>query len=66
MKKIIFYTSIFLALILFINIIQLLIVDFKRLTDFGFGYLAGKAILLFFFISLIFFTKEKRKMNHNS
>ena len=57
MKKIIFYISFIIALILLVNIIQILTTDFERLTEYGFGYLIGKIILFIIFITLILLTK---------
>ncbi|SOS74605.1 conserved hypothetical protein [Tenacibaculum piscium] len=58
MKKIIFYVSVVISLILLVNIVQILLTDFKRLTEYGYGYLIGKIILFFIFIVFIFLTKK--------
>ena len=58
MKKIIFYISSLISIILLISIFKILINDFDRLTEYGFGYLIGKIILLLVFISLAFLTKK--------
>jgi len=58
MKKVIFYISIIVSLILLVNIFQILTNDFERLTEYGFGYLIGKIILFVFFITLTFITKN--------
>ncbi len=57
MRKIILYTSIGIALLLVINIINILS-DLSRLTNYGYGYLAGKVILLLIFVGIIFFLKK--------
>lgn len=56
MKKIIFYISIIISLILLIDIISIITTDFDRLTQYGFGYLAGKTILFILFISIGYLT----------
>ncbi|MGR7813839.1 hypothetical protein [Lacinutrix undariae] len=58
MKKIVFYISSIIALFLLISIIQIIVTDFSRLTQYGFGYLFGKIILLVVFASLMYFTKS--------
>ncbi|WP_108170721.1 hypothetical protein [Christiangramia gaetbulicola] len=58
MKKSFFYISLFLSLILGYHIIKILIVDLERLTDYGFGYLTGKVILLMILLTVIFFTRK--------
>lgn len=58
MKKIIFYISFIISVILLINISQILIYDFDKLTQYGFGYLIGKIILLVIFVVLILITKS--------
>lgn len=58
MKKVIFYISVFLSVTLLITVLNILINDFARLTEFGFGYLAGKVILLVLFSLISFFTRK--------
>lgn len=58
MKKILFYISTIIALFLLISIVQIILTDFSRLTQYGFGYLFGKIILLIIFLSVMFFTKK--------
>ncbi|TLP79211.1 hypothetical protein [Maribacter sp. ACAM166] len=58
MKKIFFYISAILSLILIVNIIQIVTTDFERLTEYGFGYLIGKIILFGIFLSLTLLTKK--------
>ncbi|CAM1334242.1 hypothetical protein [Tenacibaculum aestuariivivum] len=60
MKKIIFYISITISILLLINIIEMLITDFNRLTEYGYGYLIGKVILFVLFLSVVFFTRKKQ------
>ena len=58
MKKLTFYISAIISLILLINIIQIFISDFERLTEYGYGYLIGKIILLTIFSAITFLTKK--------
>ncbi|WP_291967968.1 hypothetical protein [Maribacter sp.] len=59
MKKIILYIAAVVSFFMLINIASILISDFSRLTEYGFGYLAGKIILFFFFVAIAFiFRKE--------
>ena len=58
MKKTVSYLSIIIALLLSINIVKILTTDFERLTEYGFGYLTGKIILLLIFLSLIYITRD--------
>jgi len=58
MKKAIFYISTITSLIISINIIQILITDFERLTEYGFGYLIGKVILFVVFLTVVILTKK--------
>lgn len=58
MKKIIFYISVIISVILLVNIFQILTNDFERLTEYGFGYLIGKVILFIFFLTIVLMTKK--------
>jgi len=58
MKKAIFYISIIISVILLINVFKILITDFNRLTEYGFGYLAGKIILTVVFLTIIYLTRK--------
>ena len=60
MKKFIFYFSLGLSLLLLLNIVQILFFDLQNLTRFGFGYLAGKIILVMMFGILMYFTRDKK------
>lgn len=57
MKKWIFYTAVLLTLVLSIHIIKIVTTEFDRLTEYGFGYLTGKIILLAIFLSLMYATR---------
>jgi len=60
MKKIIFYISIIISIILLVNIVKIITADFDRLTEYGFGYFAGKVILLLIFLSIIYITRKNK------
>ena len=60
MKKMIFYISIIISIILLVNVVKILTNDFGSLTEFGFGYLAGKVILLLIFLSIIYITRKNK------
>ncbi|WP_300024124.1 hypothetical protein [uncultured Maribacter sp.] len=59
MKKIIFYIAAVFAFFMLINVASILISDFSRLTEYGFGYLAGKVILFFIFAAIAFFLRKE-------
>ena len=59
MRKTIFYISMIVAFLLLVNIIEILITDFERLTKFGFGYLTGKIVLFVVFVLVTYFTRKK-------
>ncbi len=58
MKKTVFYISLVLLIIVLVNIIQILLTDFQRLTEYGFGYLSGKFILFILFAIIVYLTRE--------
>ncbi len=58
MKKTIFYISLVLLIIVLVNIIQILLTDFQRLTEYGFGYLSGKFVLFILFGIIVYLTRE--------
>ncbi len=60
MQKVIFYISIVFSIGLIVNIIKILTTDFDRLTEYGFGYLAGKIILLLIFLTITYLTRKHR------
>ena len=59
MRKTIFYISILVASLLLVNVLEILITDFERLTKFGFGYLTGKIVLFLVFALVAYFTRKK-------
>jgi hypothetical protein len=65
MRKIVFYISLVISIILLINIIKILTTDLDRLTEYGFGYLAGKVILFIIFTFIIYITR-KHKIDYKS
>ncbi len=63
MRKIVFYISLGGSILLLINIIKILTTDLDRLTEYGYGYLAGKVILIVIFIILMFTTRKYKIKN---
>jgi hypothetical protein len=61
MKKFIFYLSLIVSIFLLINILQILVTDFNRLTEYGFGYLTGKIVLLLIFLLITYITRNSLK-----
>ncbi|MGQ2982479.1 hypothetical protein [Flavobacterium sp.] len=55
MKKSVFYIAITLSVVFLINIIDIVINDAERLTQYGWGYLSGQIVLFGIFVSLAFF-----------
>lgn len=60
MKKIIFYLSLGIAIIMLINIANILTNDLKRLTEYGYGYLVGKIILFLIFVGIVILTRKHK------
>lgn len=60
MRKIIFYLSLVIGIILLTNIINILITDLKRLTEYGYGYLVGKIVLFLVFVGIIILTRKQK------
>ena len=60
MRKIAFYTSLILSVAFLINIINILIIDSHRLSEFGYGYLTAQIILMIAFLLIAYFTRKKK------
>ena len=60
MKKVLFYISLGISIVLLINIINILITDLNRLTEYGYGYLVGKVILFLIFGTITFLTRKHK------
>ncbi len=60
MKKILFYISLVISIILLINIINIIVSDFNRLTEYGYGYLVGKVILFLIFGTILLLTRKHK------
>ena len=60
MKKILFFISLGISIIILINIINILATDLNRLTEYGYGYLVGKVILFLIFVTIIFLTRKHK------
>ena len=58
MKKILFFIALGVSIILLINILNILITDLNRLTEYGYGYLVGKIILLVIFGIIMLVTRK--------
>lgn len=61
MRKAIFYSSLVVAILLLVSIINILLFDLNRLTDYGYGYLVGKT-LLFLLVAGVVYLSKKRKV----
>jgi hypothetical protein len=58
MRRLLFFLSIGVSIILLIRIIRIVVIDLPRLTEYGYGYLVGKVLLLLIFITIIFLTRK--------
>lgn len=58
-KKVTFGLSVIIAVGLFIRIMNILIFDYSRLTQYGFGYFAGQLILFLLFLVLSIMLAKK-------
>jgi hypothetical protein len=58
MKKILFFIALGVSIILLGNILNILITDLNRLTEYGYGYLVGKIILLVIFGIIMLVTRK--------
>jgi uncharacterized membrane protein required for colicin V production len=65
MRKVFFYISLVISIFLLMNILKILITDFYRLTEYGFGYLVGKLILFVIFATLMFLTRKHKTKSEN-
>ncbi|MCP9200852.1 hypothetical protein MKO06_13105 [Gramella sp. GC03-9] len=65
MKTIVFYLAFIIAAVLLWQISKIIIFDFNRLTEWGFGYLLGKVILFLVFIGLAFFMRKRKAETSN-
>ncbi|WP_282075030.1 hypothetical protein [Maribacter aquivivus] len=59
MKKIIFYIAVVMAFFMLVNIASIVISDFSRLTEYGFGYLAGKVVLFVLFVTVAIILRKQ-------
>lgn len=65
MKKTLFYISLIVSITLLINIINILVSDFNRLTEYGYGYLIGKTILFLIFGTILLLTRKYETKSKN-
>lgn len=61
MRAFLFYLSILIVAVLLFDIASILIRDFSRLTEYGFGYLAGKILLFLLFSFVAYLSRDKSK-----
>lgn len=59
MRKGIHFVSIGVLVVFICKVCSILMTDFDRLTEYGFGYLIGQIILLVFFAMIVFFSRKK-------
>ena len=59
MKKLLLVISLLFTVYLILNILNIVIYDYDRLTEYGFGYLTGKVVVLLLFGILSFFMGKK-------
>lgn len=69
MKKLLLIVSLFVILYLALHILNIVLYDLERLTDYGFGYLTGKVVALvlvsflaFLMAKKIYFSKKKNTL----
>ncbi|MFD1615107.1 hypothetical protein ACFR98_08395 [Gelatiniphilus marinus] len=65
MKKIIHYIFIIIAVVFVINIIQIISLGLSNLSEFGYGALVGKLLLLLVSIFVVFKTRIKKQKTKN-
>lgn len=65
MKRVLFYISTGIAIVVLFNIADILITDVNRLTDYGYGYLVGKIILLITSIGITVLTRKRKNEKHS-
>ncbi len=59
MKKFIFFSLIIVTSILGYNIADIIVSDYNRLTDYGFGYLTGLFLMFLIFVVFTIITGKK-------
>jgi hypothetical protein len=57
--KALFYIAVILAAAFLIDLLIKIVRDFSRLTQYGWGYLAGRAVLIVLFTGLAVFAFKK-------
>lgn len=60
MKKAIFYISVVAAILLLVSILNILLFDLARLTDYGYGYLVGKVLLFLLFTGAVYLSRTRK------
>ena len=60
MRKIVFYISLVLSVAFLVNILNILLIDSHRLSEFGYGYLTAQIILMLVFAVIAYFMLKKK------
>jgi len=60
--KFLYYLLLVLCVFLLYNIVKIISLGIKRLSDFGWGNLVGNVLLLIILVSLVFFMKKRLKL----
>ncbi|MDD2986572.1 hypothetical protein [Flavobacterium sp.] len=60
MRKIVFYISLVLSVAFLVNILNILLIDSHRLSEFGYGYLTAQIILMLIFAVIAYFMLKKK------
>lgn len=60
MRKAIFYLSAVVAVLLLLSILNILLFDLGRLTDYGYGYLVGKILLFLLFTGTVYLSRKRK------
>ncbi len=63
MRKITFITSLIVSALLLLNIFNFMLTDLSKLTEYDYGYLIGKIIILIIFIVIAFLTRTRKSVS---
>lgn len=59
MKKLLLIIFLLFSVYMLLHVLNILVYDFDRLTDYGYGYLTGKVVALILFSFLAFLMGKK-------
>ena len=59
MKKLLLVISLLFSVYMLLHVLNIVVYDFDRLTDYGFGYLTGKVVILLLAATFSFFLTRK-------